>query len=66
MNNPILTLPDLDDEPVLKLHDFLYELLEAFETHYSYQIQRHRKDLRIQLLQNELENLFEDDDELSF
>jgi hypothetical protein len=66
MNNSILTLPDLDDEAVLKLHDFLYELLEAFESHYSHQIQRYKRDLRIQLLQNELENLFEDDDELSF
>lgn len=66
MNKPILTLPDLDDEAILKLHDFLYELLEAFETRYSLQIQKYKRDLRIQLLQNELETLFKDDDELSF
>src|SRR5437762_5839252 len=29
----MLTPPDLDDETVVKLNDFLYELLEAFESH---------------------------------
>lgn len=69
MNNPMncwntLTPPDLDDETVVKLNDFLYELLEAFEAHYCHQIRRYQRDLRVQRMQ-ELDNLF-DDDELSF
>ena len=66
MNNPILTLPDLDDETVVKLNDFLYELLGAFETHYCHQIRRYHRELRVHRMQNELDNLFEEDDGLSF
>ena len=62
----MLTPPDLDDETVVKLNDFLYELLEAFESHYAHQIRRHHRNLRDQRIQNELDNLFEEDDELSF
>ena len=76
MNNPMnhcpmscwhmLIPPDLDDETVVKLNDFLYELLGAFETHYYHQIRRYHRDLRVQRMQNEMDNLFEEDDELSF
>ena len=64
MNKPI-TLPNLDDETVVKISDFLYELLDAFESRYCYQILRHQRNLRTH--QRE-ENLFEDDgeDELPF
>ena len=66
MNTLMLTPPELDDETAVKLNDFLYELLEAFETHYCHQIRRYQRDLRVQRVQNELDNLFEKDDELSF
>ena len=36
----MLTPPDLDDETVVKLNDFLYEFLDTFEEHYCYQILR--------------------------
>lgn len=64
MNKPI-TLPNLDDETVVKISDILYELLDAFESRYCYQILRHQRNLRAH--QRE-ENLFEDDgeDELPF
>lgn len=63
--NKSITLPNLDDETVVKISDFLYELLDAFESHYCYQILRHQRNLRAQRLQ---ENLFEgeDEDELPF
>lgn len=66
MNIPILTPPNLDDETVVKLNDFLYEILDAFEAHYCYQILRHQRNLRAQRMQTELSNSFEDDDELPF
>ena len=58
--NKSITLPNLDDETVIKISDFLYELLDAFESHYCYQILRHQRNLRAQQLQ---ENLFEGEDE---
>lgn len=33
-------LPSLPDEAVVEIHDFLFEILELFETHYAHQIQR--------------------------
>lgn len=65
MDNLMLTPPDLDDETAVKLNDFLYELLEAFEAHYYHQMRRYHRELRIQRMQNDIENSF-DDDELSF
>jgi hypothetical protein len=64
MNKPI-TLPNLDDETVVKINDFLYELLDALESHYCYQMLRHQRNLRAQRRE---ENLFEDEgeDELPF
>ncbi len=41
MDTPLLTPPDLDDETVVKLSNFLYEIVDAFEAHYCYQILRH-------------------------
>ena len=64
MNTLMLTPPELDDETAVKLNDFLYELLEAFETHYCHQIRRYQRELRTQRMY-ELSNLFDDDD-LSF
>lgn len=61
-NTPLLTPPDLDDETVVKLSNFLYEILDAFEAHYFYQILRHQRNLRAQRIQTELSNLYEDDE----
>ena len=64
MNKPI-TLPNLDDETVVKISDFLYDLMDAFESHYCYQMLRHQRNLRTQWLQ---ESILEDgsEDELPF
>jgi hypothetical protein len=66
MDHPILTPPNLDDETVVKLNDFFYELLEAFESHYGYQILRYQRELRAQRMQSKVESLFEDEDEAPF
>lgn len=71
MNNPMncwhkLTPPDLDDETAVKLNDFLYELLDAFEGHYYYQIRRYQRNFRAQQREAEFRDLFEEDDDLSF
>ena len=65
MSTPILTPPELDDETASKLNDFLYELLEAFESHYCYQILRHHRNLRAHRMLN-ASVPFEDDEELPF
>lgn len=59
MNKPI-TLPNLDDETVVKISDFLYDLMDAFESHYCYQMLRHQRNLRTQRLQ---ESILEDGSE---
>ncbi len=66
MNKIIVTLPNLDDETVVKVNDFLYELLDIFERHYCYQILRHQRNLRAQQRKNEFRDLFEEEDELPF
>lgn len=65
MNTTILTPPELDDETAVKLNDFLYEILEAFESHYCHQILRHYRNLRAHRMLN-ASSLFEDDEELPF
>ena len=50
--NKSITPPNLDDETVAKINDFLYELLEAFESHYCYQILRHHRNLRSRRMQS--------------
>jgi len=35
-----IQLPTLPDEAVVEIHDFLFEILELFETHYGVQIHR--------------------------
>ena len=66
MNKIIVTLPNLDDETVVKVNDFLYELLDTFEEHYYYQILRYQRNLRAQQRKNEFRDLFEEEDELPF
>jgi hypothetical protein len=67
MNKITLTLPNLDDETVVKLNDFLYEILDTFEEHYCYQILRHQRNLRVQRRENnEFRGLFEEEDDLPF
>lgn len=63
MDNPILTLPDPDDETVVKLNDFFYELLEVFESHYAYQILRYNRILRTQQGQYRAGAFLEEEDE---
>lgn len=63
MNTLMLTPPELDDETAVKLNNFLYELLEAYETHYYHQIRRYQRELRVQRLYG-LSN--SSDDDLSF
>ena len=65
MNTPILTLPELDDETAAKINDFLYEIVEAFESHYCHQILKHYRDLRAHRMLN-ASSPFEDDEELPF
>ena len=64
MKRPILILPDLEDETVVKLHDFLYEVLDVFEAHYSYQMLRHERNMRHQRPQHAFLEL--KDDEVPF
>lgn len=35
-----INLPSLPDELVIEIQDFLFEILELFDTHYGRQIQR--------------------------
>ena len=50
MNGSILVPPSLDDDAVVTLHDFLYELLDSFEVHYGYQLTRYSQSERRQRL----------------
>lgn len=61
MNKFCLIAPDFDDETVAKLHDFIYEFLNVFEACYSYQIARHARNVRRDVLDAELANLDEDE-----
>ena len=45
--------PKLNDESAESLHNFLYELLDVFESHYYCQLQRHQRHLsRTRFLEN--------------
>ena len=35
-----ISLPTISDEAVVEIHDFLYDFLQLFESHYSDQIHR--------------------------
>ena len=39
-----VNLPSLPDETVIEIQDFLFEMLDLFETHYGRQIQRFLND----------------------
>jgi hypothetical protein len=39
-----INLPSLPDEAVIEIQDFLFEILELFETHYGHQIQHFLND----------------------
>lgn len=60
MENPFFIPPRFDDETVVKLHDFIYLVLDAFETHYSWQIARHQRNVRLERLHNSPVSLPED------
>ncbi len=51
MNYPLVTPPELDDDAVVAVHDFIYEVLDAFEAHYYYQLARHARNTRSKKLQ---------------
>lgn len=42
--NITINLPSLPDEAVVEIQDFLYALLDLFDTHYAHQIQRFYED----------------------
>ena len=42
--NITINLPPLADEAVVEIHDFLYDILHLFETHYGQQIHRFYED----------------------
>ena len=45
-DNPfVINLPELSDEAVAALHDFLLDVLTRFENQYFAQINRHHQDL---------------------
>ena len=76
------TFPTLDDETAGEINEFLYELVEAFEFHYSSQIRRYYISLRanykpegyLEFYKGENENNYDDeeresewlDDEIDF
>jgi hypothetical protein len=39
-----IRLPPLSDEAVVEIHDFLYDFIERFESHYEAQIHRYYED----------------------
>jgi hypothetical protein len=41
----VINLPELSDEAVVALHDFLLDVLTRFESQYFAQIHRHYRDL---------------------
>jgi|JI9StandDraft_1071089.scaffolds.fasta_scaffold25149_1 hypothetical protein len=48
-----INAPKLNDEAVESLHNFLYELLDVFESHYYCQLQRYQRHLsRTRFLEN--------------
>lgn len=57
MDKPLLIIemPELSDEAVIGIHQFLEEIREAFESHYFYQMQRY---YRQHHRANEIENPF--------
>lgn len=57
MDKPVLIIemPELSDEAVIGIHQFLAEMREAFESHYFYQIQPY---YRQPSQQNEIEKPF--------
>lgn len=62
MDRPSLTLPELDDDAIVGLHGFLYEVLHAFEANYSYQILRHEQNLRHGHLQHAFQRVKDGED----
>ncbi|MFZ4535939.1 hypothetical protein [Propionivibrio sp.] len=58
-----INLPTLPDEAVIEIQDFLFEILELFETHYGRQIQRFLDDYSASniVYSNPQANLTEDD-----
>jgi hypothetical protein len=39
-----IRLPPISDEAVVEIHDFLYDFVDIFETHYAAQIHRFYQD----------------------
>lgn len=60
MDHPVLIIeaPELDDASIAKLHDFIHELLMAFEEHYYHQLRRRVCSEKV--CENNLDHLHED------
>ena len=56
-------LPSLPDEAVIEIQDFLFEMLDLFETHYGRQIQRFLNDYSCDnIVHSSPQNRMTDDD----
>jgi len=57
MDKPVLIveMPELNDEAVIGIHHFLQELMNAFESHYFYQMRQYYRQLSPN---DEIENPF--------
>lgn len=51
----IIEMPELNDEAVAAVQDFLWDLIRSFELRYYHQLQRHHRRLS---LDDKLENQF--------
>jgi hypothetical protein len=56
----IIEAPKMNDENIAKLHDFIHELLRAFEGHYYHQLVRHERSKKV--CENHSHNFPEDQD----
>lgn len=43
--SPTISMPRLDDEAVIQIHDFIHQVLDLFEARYGDQIRRFYEDL---------------------
>jgi hypothetical protein len=59
---PTISMPRLDDDAVIQIHDFIHQLLDLFEARYGPQIQRFYEDLGDQ----DMLPGIEDDDDTPF
>jgi hypothetical protein len=57
-----ISMPRLDDETVIQIHDFIHQVLDVFEARYGDQIRRFYEDLASQDMPPDIDDV----DELPF